>query len=174
MCIDCGTNIGLISDIILKLGATCYAFEPSRDCIKILKHKFYKNNKFKLISSAVSNRNGEVTFIRTSLFDQGANIVNYYNDDTKIIKYTVKAIRLSDFIKDLLKTTKNVYLLKLDVEGAEFDVLEDLIKTGVYKQIKYIVCETHENFSKELEEKFEYVKQLIEENNIKNIYLDWV
>ncbi|MCA6069948.1 MAG: FkbM family methyltransferase [Endomicrobium sp.] len=128
MCIDCGANVGLISDIFLKLGATCYAFEPSRDCIKILKHKFYKNNKFKLIPAAVSNRNGEVTLIRTSSFDQGANTVNYYNDDAKIIKYTIKAIRLSDFIKDLLKTTNNICLLKLDIEGAEFDVLEDLIK----------------------------------------------
>ncbi|GHT51661.1 hypothetical protein AGMMS49990_06420 [Endomicrobiia bacterium] len=63
--------------------------------------------------------------------------------------------------------------MKLDIEGAEFDTLEDLISTGVYKHIKFIVCETHERFNKELGEKFKHLKQVIDEKRITNIYLDW-
>ncbi|GHT38447.1 hypothetical protein AGMMS49593_07810 [Endomicrobiia bacterium] len=64
--------------------------------------------------------------------------------------------------------------MKLDIEGAEFDTLEDLISTGVYKHIKFIVCKTRERFNKELGEKFKHLKQVIDEKRITNIYLDWI
>jgi FkbM family methyltransferase len=177
ICIDCGANVGLISDIFLKLGAKCYAFEPSKECVNILNQKFSRNDKFKLIEAAVSNENGEANFLTTSPFDLGGNIVNatpesFANHTPNT--YRVKTVRLSDFIKNLLKTNDEIYLLKLDIEGAEFDVLEDIINTGVYKHIKFIVCETHERFNKELREKFEHLKQVISEKRITNIYLDWI
>jgi FkbM family methyltransferase len=80
MYIDCGANVRLISDIFLKLGASCYAFEPARDCIKILKHKFHKNNKFKLVPAAVSNRNGEEKFEYVKQLIEEDNIKNIYLD----------------------------------------------------------------------------------------------
>ncbi|GHT47537.1 hypothetical protein AGMMS49936_08460 [Endomicrobiia bacterium] len=64
--------------------------------------------------------------------------------------------------------------MKLDIEGAEFDTLEDLISTGVYKHIKFIVCKPMNVLTNELGEKFKHLKQVIDEKRITNTYLDWI
>ena len=64
-------------------------------------------------------------------------------------------------------------MLKLDIEGTEFDdVLEALIKQEFTNKLSILSTKHTNILAKKLEEKFEYVKQLMEEDNIKNIYLD--
>lgn len=50
---------------------------------------------------------------------------------------TVPALRLADEISD------PVALLKLDIEGAEFAVLQDLCESGGMRQVQRVVCEVH-------------------------------
>jgi FkbM family methyltransferase len=177
LCIDCGANIGAISDIIVKCGGVSYAFEPSKDAFELLSRKYKNNTAVHLINSAVSNKNGEAVFNTSNAFDIGANISN---PEVKLSyehsrKYNVKVTRLTDFISGILSSSaKRIYLLKIDVEGEEFNILEDLIQTGIYKDIGYIFCETHERFGKTLREKLEALKNTIKEKKIENIYLDWI
>jgi hypothetical protein len=49
----------------------------------------------------------------------------------------VKGTRLSQFVKE------SVSLLKLDVEGAEWDVLSDLVTTGKIGLIERMIIEYH-------------------------------
>ena len=69
---------------------------------------------------------------------------------------------------------KQIHLLKLDIEWAEFDVINDIIDEWIYENIKYIVVETHERFFKDWKTRIKNLQQKIKDNNIKNIYLDWI
>jgi FkbM family methyltransferase len=173
ICIDCGANVGLVSDIIIKLGGFCYAFEPALDAVSLLNRKYAGNKNIEIIPAAVSDKNGTATFNTNGGFNQGAHLVTD-SAQSSCNAYQVKTVRLVSFIQELLNKHKNIFMIKIDIEGAEFDVLEDIIQSGVYKNIKYIFVETHEWWFKNLKPRLEHVKGLLADKHIENIYLDWV
>ena len=172
-CIDCGVNVGLVSDMFLFLGARVVGFEPNPAANNILRKKYRDDDRVKIIEAAVSDKNGEVEFCKDAghSFDTGGNIVGMGGDSSKRDKYKVPAVRLAD---KLLELKEQVYILKLDVEGAEFYIIPDLIKTGAYKKCTHIVCETHARFFDDGEARLLNMEKLIEDNGITNIHLDWV
>ena len=60
-------------------------------------------------------------------------------------------------IVDIVSNYEVISLMKLDVEGAEIDILYRLITSGVWKSIKKVYVETHENKMDQ-----NYATQLIE------------
>lgn len=79
-----------------------------------------------------------------------------------------------EFMQELLKKHGKINFIKLDIEGAEFDVLDALIDKNLHQNIEYIMVETHERFFKNPKEKIEKLRAKILKHNITNIYLDWV
>ena len=63
----------------------------------------------------------------------------------------VLSVRLSDLIFQLSKTSEKI-VVKMDIEGAEFEVLEDVILSGAACLIDDIYIEFHERFFIEKEE----------------------
>ena len=175
ICIDCGANYGLFTRLVYIQKGICYSFEPNSSLYEHLL-KMYKNtDNVYLYQYAVSNENKTTKFFKVSennyFKDQGfsisINVGDYYDE--------IKAIKLSDFIKnEILKENNSIYLLKMDIEGEEFNVLEDIIENELYYNIKYIFVETHERFLEDGNERLIKLKNLIKERNIDNIYLDWV
>jgi FkbM family methyltransferase len=166
--IDGGMNEGKVTDICVKVGAKVYGFEPNPLAHKFLKNK-YRNNKNVIVENkAIADKNDIMEFCFNSIFDQGGSIIW---GKGKINNYKVDTIDFSEYLK---KIESDIYMIKLDIEGAEFDVIENMIKSGIYKKCKYIVCETHERFFKDGDKKMEILHKLISDNNITNIYLDWI
>ena len=80
-----------------------------------------------------------------------------------------------DFIEnEILKHHSQIYFLKLDVEGVEFEILERLIATKLYQKIRFIACEIHEYMFEDGETKLSSIQKQIKEQKIENIFLDWV
>ncbi len=69
---------------------------------------------------------------------------------------------------------KEISILKIDIEGAECELLEKIINTKLYKKIKHIYVETHDHKIPELKSKTDTIRKLIKQNGIKNINLDWI
>ena len=88
--------------------------------------------------------------------------------------YKVTSIDFCEFLREVLTQWNKITLIKLDIEGAEFDVLKALIEQKLYERIEFIMVETHERFFKNPREKIEKLKQQISQHKIKNIFLDWV
>jgi FkbM family methyltransferase len=181
ICFDCGMHIGLISDIFLQMGAVVHAFEPNRHLFEMLKYKYKNAENITLNNAAVSDQSGELDFYTTGSENgnylaalQGSSVysVEVLPQDCK---YKVKAIDLCEYIREhIASQNKRIYILKLDIEGAEFDILPKLIETGMYKYADYIFVEEHARFFDNGDERLSNVKSLIKENNIKNIFLDWI
>ncbi len=125
--IDCGSNIGM-SVLYFKQkypNAHVIAFEPDPDNFLLLKENVTQNNlsAVELNNVAVSDSNDDATLFFES--DKSSTLGNTtspaWGDRPGFKSISVKAVKLSDFIKD-----KQIDYLKLDVEGAEKKVFEDI------------------------------------------------
>ena len=154
--IDIGGHIGLFSIYAAQKckSGKIFTFEPVKDNFKILKENI-ETNKIKNIfpeNVAISNKSSKVTIF---LSDDDAGHGMYSKSSNTI---TIDAINLEEiFLKNNLKKCD---FLKIDAEGAEFDILEN-ISEDMLKTISKIVIEYHifeDNSIKRLEniiEKFE-------------------
>jgi hypothetical protein len=88
-----------------------------------------------------------------------------------VANYTdVEVIRLADFLQQF----DHVRILKLDIEGAECDVLEDLIEQNSLVRIDLTLVETHEEWIPETIPRLETIRRQLADRDISNVYLNWI
>lgn len=176
LCIDCGAHAGLISDLMLHCGARVMSFEPNIYLNFFLNKKYAENPDITLFNKAVGAKNYTTHFLKFQgrILSQGNRIVSSVQDEETNKSYKVEVVDLCEFIEKVLKEKNEIFFLKLDVEGVEFEIMEKLLEKGLYKSIKYIVCETHEYMFEDGDSKLQAIKKTIEQHKINNIFLDWV
>lgn len=123
-----------------------------------------KEDQLKLYLHEFSNEDEVKWSVGSSLLQDKGNVLH---DKYQIID----VIRLSDFIASLDKPIK---ILKIDIEGAEYELVEDLIETGTYKNIDQIYVETHARKVPRLREKDQLLRDKIKQQDIQNINLNWI
>lgn len=134
---DCGGNCGFTT-VYLKLmypQARITAFEPNPEVFKLLKDNI-EANKFSditLINAACGGKNEEIDFSINEQYSLSSS--SYDSNLSRTIR--VKKIALSDYVND------EISLIKMDIEGAEFETLENLIKTGKIQKVKKLSIEYH-------------------------------
>jgi FkbM family methyltransferase len=120
--LDCGANIGLASLWFKRrfAGAHITAFEADPAICAVLRGNLERNGAadVEVVQAAVWTEDGSVTF-RAEGADSGA--VDAVAADTRGPVVTVPAVRLGAYLRG-----QPVDLLKLDIEGAELDVLADV------------------------------------------------
>ena len=179
--IDGGCHNGVFSDVALACGGTCYAFEPNIYLCAFLQNLYKDNPHFILRSQAISNKNQKTIFYNTTddAISQMGSIVEFdtsskYAEVQGYPGYEVQMIDFCEFLRMILDKHGKIHFIKLDIEGAEFDVLDALIEQNLHKNVEYIMVETHERFFKNPQKKLENLHAKIAKKNISNIYLDWI
>lgn len=179
VCIDCGANVGLVTLEMLKKGAVVHAFEPNIYAYEKLQERTKEyGSSCKIYNAGVWDRQDKMKLYLHEWSDQdqvkwstGSSFVQE-KENVRSDKYTeVDVIRLSDFIRNL---NTRVKMLKIDIEGAEYETVTDLIETGVYQNIDKIYVETHAHKIKALEKRDMDLRDLIKKRGIKTINLDWL
>lgn len=135
--IDCGGNCGFAT-IYFKLfspEAKIITFEPNPEVFKLLRKNIETNNfkNVELVDAACGKENSEINFFINEGYSLASSTL--LKNSTNTIK--VKQICLSDYINS------EISLLKLDVEGAEFDVIKNLITTNKLRLVKRLAIEYH-------------------------------
>ena len=178
ICIDCGANIGEVTAKMSENGATVYAFEPNLHAFKKLKCRFQDFQRVHCLNKGVLDSDGQMPLYMHEHSDEdevkwsvGSSLINTKGNVLKEKFKLVEIIDLSVFIEKLRAPIK---LLKLDVEGVEVEILNQLIDKGLHKSIEMILVETHDHKMPELKEKTDLLRQRIKKNNIKNINLNWI
>lgn len=120
--IDCGSNIGISVLYYKKLFPQCtiHAFEPDDQNFLILKKNVEINNlqDVQLHASAVWHTDGFVSF-------EGGGSEASHIDESFQAGNRIPSVRL----KTILEKIKEIDFLKIDIEGAEWHVLNDCAST---------------------------------------------
>jgi FkbM family methyltransferase len=138
--VDCGANVGFSTLFFKALhpGATILALEPEPDTCGWLRANVERNalRGVEIRQAAAADRDGTVTLF-TPEADPGSLTSSLRNDWAKGAGAEVLAVRLSTLIPE------PVDFLKLDVEGAEYAVIRELVASGALGRIREVVLEFH-------------------------------
>jgi FkbM family methyltransferase len=142
--IDCGANIGCAT-LYFKLhypDARILAFEPNPFCFEMLKKNVEVNGlkNVTLVPAACASAPGTTTFHVNPGFSPLSSAVGNRDEKQKTVPIEVRLVKLSESI------TEDVDLLKLDIEGGEWEVFADLVASGKLARIHRLAIEYHHRF----------------------------
>ena len=141
---DVGAHVGNRSQVFLRLGATCVAVEPQPIFASLLRKLYGRNDAFTLIPAALGSRQGAaalhisrrtptVSTTASAWKDQVARSPSFSRvswDDAVTAPQTT--------LDDLITRFGLPHLCKIDVEGAELDVLNGLSQPLPLVSLEYI------------------------------------
>ena len=142
-----------VTERLAATGAEVHAYEPDPHCVAALNRRFAGRNNVHLHPQAVSEKAGEFLLRRTKDFDlapdlhsQSSSIAinspRFYDDENGVIVETLA------FGAVIAGFDRPVTLIKMDIEGAEFSILEhilaDLAQGTAPLPIGAMFVETHE------------------------------
>ena len=146
--VDVGANVGLFSSTLGRFkkiypSFLIYAFEANPDTYNRLVESV-KNLSVNTFNLAISNKDTELEFVEgavSGVFAEKSHANTYHYKNSKITK--IKAKRL-----DQLDISGNSIILKIDVEGHEYEVLEGAIGLFEENRIKAVYLDGYQNQEK--------------------------
>ncbi len=179
--IDCGANVGEVTDLFLEAGfKKIYAFEPNIYAYNVLEEKFRNNPNVACIPKGVTC-SSKAGLTRLYLHEQaskdqvkfstGCSTAADKNNVNENNFTVIEMVGISDFIKSL---EEPVGLIKIDVEGTEADILNDLLDSGLAYEVDRIFVETHEEKVPSSREPMKLIRERIEKEGLEHIHLEWI
>jgi FkbM family methyltransferase len=123
--VDVGAQIGYFSIIAAALvgaGGAVYSFEPDPDCFSRLAANSCAYPWVTAHKSAVADRTGEITFYRSPKQSESGWGAIFSEKDSKRAQLSVRVCALDNWMS--VEGIERIDVLKMDVEGAEYRVLE--------------------------------------------------
>lgn len=143
VCIDIGAHIGAYALWAWSKGATVYAYEPESENFAMLCENIRRNEAFSVTvqNVAVMGQAGVVSLYKWSKSKGNTGSYGmYYGQAQGAEAQEVRAVTLAD----VLDMSGPADVLKLDCEGAEYDILLRAPQTALDK-VKRICMEWHRN-----------------------------
>ena len=153
-----GEDISFDTDVIKQHGCHVYGFDPTPKSVNwVQSHQSTLPPNFKFLAFGISDVDGEVDFYlpKNSNHVSGSLITQNNVDEKHKITVMMKSIPT---ILDELGHTK-IDVLKMDIEGAEYQVLESMLRSRA--EINQISIEFHDRFFKDGREKTKRAIQLL-------------
>lgn len=140
--LDCGANIGMATLYFKWLypAAQITAFEPDPATFKALQNNISSNRLPGVVAHNIA-LGGQDTEINFYVPEPGSLMMSAVTSRVQGETLQVPCRRLSTFI------TGEIDLLKLDIEGMEGPVLDELVNSGKLSLIRECVIEIHHNLS---------------------------
>ncbi len=137
-----GEDLSFSEYIIKNFGVEVYAFDPTPKSIAYVNNNdLKKNRKFTFFPWGISDIDGKENFHLPVNADYvSGSVIEYEGVKAEAIEVPMK--RLKTIMAELGHS--GIDLLKLDVEGAEFKVITDILKAKI--PVKQICVEVHERF----------------------------
>jgi len=163
----------ITEDIFPELNITnyhAYGFEPCKKSYESINQYFKNNNKITILNKAISNNSETKKLYYSMESDEGHSLYSSkFNVSEKNYEY-VECIKFSEFLYSLKDINKTFNIVRLNIEGAEWDLFNDLINAGLKDNIN-IFCGAGDDVKKieEYKSRINEYYHLLSKNNI-NIY----
>lgn len=154
--IDCGANTGqvLSSHIEQNPNLECHIFEPQPELEKQLNSLIekHKPTPISYYKKAVWTKDETLNFYLATEWEEnhkgGSTLLDNHTNNLSKVDYEhpveVEAIDFDKWLqKELQPSEQDYIILKMDIEGAEYDVLEKLIESGNINFISELIVEFH-------------------------------
>ncbi len=172
--IDLGANVGEVMEYFISKGAVVHGYEPNPHAFQVLSARVGNKKNAHIHQCAVSNYDGSAHFWLHAYhasneveFSQSGSLrqeKNNLGDDT----IEVPVID----IKDVLSAHDHIKLIKIDIEGGEYDIMDEILNR--MDKIDIVLLETHETKSEAFVEPHRKLMAKIENSAHKDkILLDW-
>ena len=119
-----------------KYGCNIEIYEPVKSFFNGIKDAFKGVDKVKVFNSGVSSKSGEAIIYVPEKGKDGSNL--FLGNG---VEETINLESILDIIPE-----GGVDLLKLNIEGCEYDLLESLISSGSHLKVKNIQVQFHDFF----------------------------
>ncbi|AUQ68743.1 FkbM family methyltransferase [Phaeobacter inhibens] len=182
--LDCGANVGAVTLPLAATGATVHAFEPDPFAFDALRRATQHLPNIILHNAAVGLQAGTIQLMRAENFSdnpRGASVKSTVIsggrkiDETSGETLEVALVSLPDIIAEHAAASGEIAFLKMDIEGAELDILETMLQQALFDSIRLTVCETHEHKFKALRPRFKTLRDAVAEAYpITKVNLDWI
>lgn len=176
--LDCGANVGHIAKLFSLTGATVIAFEPDPIAFKKLLYRCRNINNITCIQKGVWDRDVIIQLFTLqdsqgdeASFTVGSSIIA---DKINVNTEKAKSIEVIDLVMYIQKSEKKINLIKLDVEGAEIEILKKVIATEAHLLFDRMYVETHESRIPSQVKDLEWIIKEIKNKGIRNIRLNWI
>lgn len=160
--VDIGANVGLFADYITTKGAQkIYCVEPNTKAFESLCKLSNFNKNITPIKIAIDTQTGEKDIYCTEDNTTISRFEEYLENSPYSYQYkkeNTQTITWKDFINQ--QNIKYVSLLKMDIEGHEYKIFEQIDENDLNK-IERIILEFHRNNDKQL---IDVVKKLQKNN----------
>ena len=182
LALDCGANVGVVSSLLADTGADVISYEPDPYAFAQLSDALGDRQNVQLINAAVGASSGNVRLMRASNFDEdkkGASVKSTIVDGgCMIAAENYVDVKLLDFLTILSGEIENrgeIAFVKMDIEGAELELLEAMDAADLIKDIRCLVVETHERKFAELRPRFRALREAFSEKYpVRQVNLDWI
>jgi len=157
--IDCGSNIGqgykFFSRYYSPSRYDYILIEPNTNCVPHL-HALHRDSggAIEIVEKAASVRNGHTRLFgppsaqRDPTYEGCSIVIDHNNalyEAEEITGGLVETFSLSELIM-AKREAYDVVVMKMDVEGAEYEILEDMIERGVHRRLDAVYVEFHSQY----------------------------
>lgn len=176
--LDLGANMGVVTAQLAATGARVIAYEPDPFAFGTLQQKFSETPNVTLVNAAVGIGGGVVRLMRADNFadnPEGASVKSTILDGGRRIDAANSIeVPLLDF-PNILSELGEVAFVKMDIEGAELDILERMHQDGLFAKVRCLVAETHERKFKDLRPRYRALREEIAQHyHPGRVNLDWI
>ena len=135
---DIGSYHGTIPQTIIGIlgnNYKAYLFEPCKKHFSTLSDKFFDNESVKLYNIALTNKKGKCPLYYSTISGHSlhrdkinVDVSNFEMVDCDVFSEWYKKEKIRKYKGD-------IFILRIDIEGSEYEVYTDIIESGLYKKI---------------------------------------
>jgi FkbM family methyltransferase len=162
--VDIGANIGVFTEFLIrsKISRKITSVECNAEAVADLRRNYEFNDNVTVIDKALSHNNEPITFYNcpeNSIISSAIPPENIAQHRAGLLP-SQKTIVETITIKDLVDRLKHINLLKIDVEGSEYNVIENM-DPALAEHIDTMFIECH-FFEKDYKEKYRKLIERVE------------
>lgn len=155
-----GEDVSFDRGLIDEYHCMVFGFDPTPKSINWCEQQILPE-KFNLLKYGLANTTGRMTFNLPKNKNHVSGSVICHNNVSSMERIDVDMKCFKDIVMEL--GHDKIDIVKMDIEGSEYDVLESIIMSGV--DINQIVVEFHERFFKNGREKTIKALEFLKKNN---------